>query len=433
MAPEAGLPSAAVVSVGNELLSGHTVDTNAAWLGRILADWGVPVTRRYTVGDREADIRDAVEAAGAVAHLVVVTGGLGPTPDDLTKPTVAALYGLDLVVDEGVRAALERRFSDAGSEEVPPLSRGQAEVPSGAVVFANPEGTAPGLLLEAHGRVVVMLPGVPSEMKAIVRGGLGSEVARRLRLASAERQAHHRIVHTTGLPETTLAERLEERLADVPEAIKTGISLAYLPDLLGVDLRFSIAGGATADAEKRFDALLESIDPVLRPWRFEAPSGDIAEAVSERLRRSGRTLAVAESCTGGLIAKRVTDLPGSSDVFMGGVVVYSNAAKIEQVGVSPSDIEREGAVSEVVARQLAAGVALRFRADAGIGITGVAGPGGGSDEKPVGTVWIATSLDGTVESELTRFPGSRAAVREGSAQAALARLHRRLVRASGED
>lgn len=432
MAPEAGLPSAAVVSVGNELLSGHTVDTNAAWLGRILADWGVPVTRRYTVGDREADIRDAVEAAGAVADLVVVTGGLGPTPDDLTKPAVAALYGLDLVVDEGVRAALERRFSGAGSEEVPRLSRGQAEVPRGAVVLENPEGTAPGLLLEARGHVVVMLPGVPSEMKAIVGGGLGPELAQRLRLASSERRAHHRIVHTTGLPETTLAERLEERLADVPEAIKGGITLAYLPDPLGVDLRFSIAG-ATADAEKRFDALLESIDPVLRPWRFEASTGDVAEAVSERLRRSGRTLAVAESCTGGLIAKRVTDLPGSSDVFMGGVVVYSNAAKIEQVGVSPSDIERDGAVSDVVARQLAAGVALRFRADAGIGITGVAGPGGGSDEKPVGTVWIATSLDGNVESELTRFPGSRAAVREGSAQAALARLHRRLVRATGED
>jgi nicotinamide-nucleotide amidase len=420
--------SSSIVSVGNELLYGETVDTNAAWLGRTLAEWGIPVRRRFTVGDGEHEIREAVTAARDGVDLVVVTGGLGPTPDDLTKPTVADLLGLDLVVDERVRSALLERFRSAGYEDIPPLSRGQAEIPRGAAVLHNPEGTAPGLVLDSDGQVLVLLPGVPLELEAIVRGGLRAALAERLAPSLGGRDVHHRTVHTTGLDETSLAERLEPRLAEVPEERRRGIDLAYLPDARGVDLRFSIRGGSREEADRRFDLLLRDIDDVLEPWRFEAERGDIVEAVSELLRRSGRTLAVAESCTGGLVAKRMTDLPGSSDVFLGGVVAYSNEAKVEQVGVSAEDLASDGAVSEVVASQLAERVAERFGADAGIGITGVAGPGGGSEEKPVGTVWIATALDGAVEASLGRFPGDRVSIRDRAAQAALAQLHRRLVR-----
>lgn len=422
--------ASAIVSVGNELLYGETVDTNAAWLGRTLAEWGIPVARRYTVGDVAGEIRDAVSAARRGVDLVVVTGGLGPTPDDLTKPTVAEMLGLDLVVDEQVRAELQQRFRSAGYDEIPPLSRGQAEVPRGSTSLANSQGTAPGLLIEVDEQVLVLLPGVPAELQAIARGDLRTALAERLDPRIGGRNVHHRTVHTTGIGETSLAERLEPRLADVPADTKAGIDLAYLPDARGVDLRFSIRGGPRDEAERRFDALVEALDPVLEPFRFEARTGDIAEAVSDLLRRSGRTLAVAESCTGGLVAKRMTDLPGASVVFLGGVVAYSNEAKIEQVGVSAEDLARDGAVSESVARQLAQRVAERFGADAGIGITGVAGPEGGSEEKPVGSVWIGTAVDGVVDATLGRFPGDRASVRERSAQAALAGLHRRLLAAS---
>jgi competence/damage-inducible protein CinA-like protein len=417
--------NAAIVSVGNELLYGQTVDTNAAWLGRSLAAWGVPVVRRFTVGDVEEDIQDAVSSAIGVAGLVFVTGGLGPTPDDVTKQAVAALLGRAMTVDDGVRADLEVRFRTEGLEEIPVLSRGQAEVPDGARVLRNPCGTAPGLVIDEGGVRIVLLPGVPRELIEILTGDVESVLAEVVQGGNA--RLHHRVVHTTGIPETRLAELVESRLDELPEETTRGISLAYLPDLCGVDLRFTTAAGASTDARVRLDRLLTAMDEVLRPWSFEAESGELAEAVSRELRRSGRTLAVAESCTGGLFAKRMTDLAGSSDVFVGGVVAYANEVKVEQVGVSAEELARDGAVSEVVARQMALGVAGRFGAGAGVGITGIAGPGGGSDVKPVGTIWIAVALEGDVEAERCRFSGGREAIRERAAQAALAALYRRLI------
>lgn len=417
---------AAIVTVGNELLYGQTTDTNASWLGRRLAERDVPVVRRFTVGDVEAHIREALGRALEVADLVLISGGLGPTPDDLTKAAVAKHFDLGLVVDEGVRDGLEERFRAAGYEGIPSLSKGQAEVPEGARVLHNPDGTAPGLLIERQGKRVVLLPGVPRELEAITRGDLGALLDGWAGGSTGSR-IHHRVVHTTGIFETRLAEKLEARLDEVPNAVKHGISLAYLPDLLGVDLRFTIRGGAARAASDRFDALLAAVEDVLAPWTFEAPSGDLAEAVSAQLRLAGRTLATAESCTGGLVAKRMTDLAGASDVFVGGFVAYANEAKIAQLGVSAGDLEESGAVSEPVARQLAIGAAARLGADAGIGITGVAGPDGGSEEKPVGTVWIGFALDGKAEAVRHHFAGDRDAVRQRAAQAALAGLYRRLL------
>ena len=275
---------------------------------------------------------------------------------------------------------------------------------------------------------MVLLPGVPRELRAIIGGGVIDLVARKLPPGVTPEPVHHRTVHTTGIAETLLAERLQPLLHDLPGRLTDGIDLAYLPDLRGVDLRLSLRGGSESEAGRRFDALLDALDPELSRWRFEADTGDLAQALFAALRRSGRTLATAESCTGGLVAKRMTDLPGSSAVFLGGVVAYANDAKVGLVGVRPEDLERDGAVSEVVARQLAAGAAERLGADLGLGVTGVAGPGGGSDEKPVGTVWIGTSLGGVSEAGLYSFAGGRDAVREAAAQAALARLYRRVER-----
>ncbi len=425
-----GAPSAAVVSVGNELLFGETVDTNAAWLGRALYAFGIPVTRRFTVGDVAEEIEWAVRDAAAVADLVLITGGLGPTPDDLTKSVVANTFGLDLIFDQEVFRALRSRYTERGLDDVPVSAYGQAEVPEGATTLENPEGTAPGILLRVPEATVVLLPGVPRELQAIVEGALRPYLVS-LQPGEGERIWHH-VVHTTGIAESRLTLRIEERLAELDDGVRGRVGLAYLPDLHGVDLRFSAHGASQDEAMSHIMPCLEAIEGVVSPYRFEAPSGDLAEAVCQALRERNLTIATAESCTGGLIAKRLTDTPGSSDVFIGGVVAYSNDVKAEQVGVLVRDIEYHGSVSEPVARQLAHGIARRFGADVGVGVTGVAGPGGGSEEKPIGTVWIATCVGGDVQAFAGRYSGDRAAVRARAGQAALAAVHRRLVDAGRE-
>lgn len=405
-----------IVTVGDEILLGRTIDTNAAWLGRELADLGIPVARRYTVADLDNEIRRAVAEAMGEADLVLLSGGLGPTPDDLTRDSVADLLGRPLRVDSALLKAVEERFKRRGYEEVPTTNRSQAQVPEGAEVLENAHGTAPGLAMEGEGSLVVLLPGVPRELKSIFRERVRPLLQERFGPRLVPVQIH--VIHTTGIPESLLAQRMAEHL---PE--DTGpVGLAFLPDLRGVDLRFTAQGVGAEEAERWFRRLEDALEPVLRPWRFEAAGGDLVEAVSDALRSRGSTVAVAESCTGGLVAKRLTDHPGSSDVFVGGVVAYANDAKIRHLGVDPGDIARHGAVSETVARAMARGVADRFGADAGIGVTGVAGPDGGTADKPVGTVWYATALGGQVVAKRARFMGDREAVRERSAQAALALL-----------
>jgi competence/damage-inducible protein CinA-like protein len=415
-------PVAALLSVGNELLYGETVDTNAAWLGKSLALLGIPVVRKFTVGDVTEEIQGGLRRAMEGADLVLVSGGLGPTSDDLTKEAVSELLGRPLHLDEALLESLKARFLSRGFKELPAPNRSQAEVPEGATVLGNPQGTAPGLALETESCAVVMLPGVPRELRAIFEGDLLEWIRRRF--ADRLKPVHHRVIHTTGVAESRLAELLEPAL---PRDMGP-VTLAYLPDLLGVDLRLSASGVSESEALRWFDRIGETIGPVVRRWRFEAASGDVAEALSTELLRTHRKLAVAESCTGGLLAKRVTDLPGSSNVFVGGVVAYDNAVKVAELGVSADDIAREGAVSETVARQLARGVKARLGADAGIGVTGVAGPGGGTPDKPVGTVWIAVAVDDAAETQLVHLVGDRRAIRERAAQVALSLLLRLLQR-----
>jgi nicotinamide-nucleotide amidase len=414
-------PAAALVMVGNELLYGETVDTNAAWLARSLASLGIPVVRKHTVGDAAAEIQHAVRSAMSAAELVIVSGGLGPTADDLTKPAVAELLGRKLTIDQDLLERLEAYFRSRGFDSMPGLNRTQAEIPEGATVMRNPQGTAQGLALEADGAWVVMLPGVPREMRAIFEGDLKAFIEQRF--AARARKVHHRSIHTTGVAESRLAELVDAALpADMGP-----VTLAYLPDLRGVDLRLSARGVPAAEANAWLAEIEAAIAPVVAPWRFEAESGDIVEALTRALMKAGKSVAVAESCTGGLIAKRITDRAGSSEIFVGGVIAYANDVKVAQLGVTPEDLARHGAVSEPVARQMARGVADRFGAAVGIGITGIAGPGGGTPEKPVGTVWRAISLDGQVEARLLTFVGDREAIRERAAQEALAALHRRVV------
>ena len=418
-------PQAAIVSVGSELLYGETVDTNAAWLGRVLTEWGIPVARGFTVRDRAPEIQEAVQQSMRVADIVVVTGGLGPTPDDVTKGAIAELLGVSLVVDPKVRETVGKRFEAAGHREAPRLSQGQAEVMEGSQLFANDHGTAPGMLLEHDGVSIVLVPGVPREMRGIVLGPL--RAAWKSRYGIGNDRVHHYLIHTTGIAEPRLAELVGERMERLPAAVLREVGLAFLPDEAGVDLRLTVGEIDGVEAGAYLNEVERTLAPAIEEWRFRAESGDVADAAADELRRTGRTLAAAESCTGGLLSKRMTDRAGASDVFLGGVVAYADAVKVAWLGVSQDDLDRDGAVSETVACQMASGVAERVGADAGIGITEVAGPGGGTADKPVGTVWIASAVEGIVEARRSQFAGDRDSVRRRAAQAALAQLYWRLV------
>lgn len=407
-----------VITIGSELLLGQIVDTNAAELGRALAGAGAVVVRHLSVPDRADAIRAAVRESLDRTGFVITTGGLGPTRDDMTKLEVAALFEKPLRLDEGVLRALEERFLRLG-RPMPAVNRTQAEVPEGATVLPNPRGTAPGLWVEDRGRVVVMLPGVPSEM----RGLLAEEVLPRIAQRSAGQVVRSRTVRTTGIAESALAERV----GAIEEAIAP-LTLAYLPSTEGVDLRVTAWGLHVDDAERGLAAAVATLRERAGDHGYGDDGTDLAAVVLERLRARKARLVVAESCTGGLLGSRITAVPGASDVFIGGVVAYDNVVKSGMLDVPPELLERHGAVSEEVVSAMAQGVQRQFAVDAALAITGIAGPSGGTPEKPVGTVWMAARL-GTEARALKRiFPGDRGEIRARAAQAALDLL-RRLIAA----
>lgn len=409
------------MAVGDELLAGFTVDTNGAWMGRRAASLGLPVRARFVVGDSARDIRGALSRALDVADVVLVTGGLGPTGDDITREVVAEALGRPLHLDEVLLEELRARWATWRRTPLPAGNERMAQVPEGALVLPNRVGTAPGLVLDVEGRMVVLLPGVPAELRGLFDEGLAPLL--RARLGDRLLPLVHRVFHTTGIAESSLAERID---AGLPGNIGP-VSIAFLPRLTGVDVRLSAR--ATPDdprATRGLDRVEALVEPILRPYRYPAASGDIVECIAAEMTASGRTLAVAESCTGGLVARRITELAGSSAYFLGGMVTYADEAKRAHLGIPGELLARKGAVSEEVARAMAEGVARAFGADAGLAVTGVAGPGGGSDEKPVGTVWYAVHLDGRTRARRNIFPGARRAVRERSAQAVLALLYRML-------
>ena len=410
-----------VVTIGSELLLGQVVDTNAAELGRALAAAGAEVVRHVSVPDRPEAIRAAVAESLERTGFVITTGGLGPTRDDMTKREVAAIFGKPLRLDDGVLRSLEARFRRLG-RPMPAVNRTQAEVPEGATVLPNPRGTAPGLWVDdAAGRVVVMLPGVPSEM----RGLLAEEVLPRLAQRSPGTVVRSRTVRTTGVAESALAERvgaIEEEIAP--------LTLAYLPSTEGVDLRVTAWGLREDEAERRLAATAEQLRARAGEHAYGVDGTDLAAVVLNHLRGRGARLVVAESCTGGLLGGRITAVPGASDVFIGGVIAYDNVVKSGTLDVAPELLERHGSVSEEVVSAMAHGVQRQFAVDAALAITGIAGPGGGTTDKPVGTVWMAARLDTEARVLKRIFPGERGEIRARAAQGALDLL-RRLIENHG--
>lgn len=405
-----------LITIGTELLLGFTVDTNGAEIARALGAEGVRIVRRTTVADRDDEIRDAVRDALARTGAVLTTGGLGPTRDDVSKRVVAGLFDMPLEFDQAVWEDLVARFARAG--RTPSSSnRTQAEVPRGATVLRNRWGTAPGLWLEGSPGLVVMLPGVPGEMRRLVE----HEVAPRLGARSRGVVIRSRLLRTTGIPESTLADRLGEIERDI-----SPLTLAYLPGTEGVDLRLDAWELQADEADRRLGAAAALLQERVGRYIYGEGTEDLAALVLERAGARKLRLGTAESCTGGLVGGRLTEVPGSSEVFAGGVVCYSNELKTALLGVEPGLIDTNGAVSEPVARAMAVGALAALRVDLAVAVTGIAGPGGGSEAKPVGTVWLAVADQRTVEAQHIRFPGDRHDVRARAAQAALALLDHRL-------
>lgn len=411
-----------IVTIGDELLLGFTVDTNAAHAARELAGAGVAVVRRATVGDVEAEITHAVREALDRTGAVITTGGLGPTSDDLTVPAVAAVFGRPLRFDDAVWGALERRWKSFGWPGVIPESnRKQALLPEGATILTNRHGSAPGVWLEdSKGRWVATLPGVPREM----RGMLADELLPRLqaRGGGSPEVILSRTLRTAGIGESALADALGP-LARGPE----GLPLAYLPSGEGVDLRLTCRRRGADDAKRALAAGVAALRSAVGSWVYGEDGADLAGVVLQDLRVRGLRLAVAESCTGGLLGARITAIPGSSDVFLGGIVSYANEVKESLLGVRAATLAAHGAVSEAVGREMAEGARTRLGADVGVSITGVAGPDGGTAEKPVGTVCLAVDIRGAVRSVRTTMIGDRDEIRRRSAQAALNLLRRWLT------
>jgi nicotinamide-nucleotide amidase len=405
-----------LVTIGTELLLGMTLDSNGAEIARALADQGVRVTRRTSVADRPDEIRGAVADALRRSGAVLTTGGLGPTRDDVTKNVIADIYQVPLEFDESVWSNLLERF--ARLERKPPDSnRSQAEVPHGALVLRNRWGTAPGLWLDGPPGLTIMLPGVPGEMRQL----LEHEVVPRLRARASGAVIRSLVVRTSGIAESALAERL----GDIEQEVAP-VTVAYLPGLAGVDLRLSAWELAPDEADRRLRSAADLVRSRAGECVYGEDDVDLASLVLEEARSLRLRLAVAESCTGGLVGARLTEIPGSSDVFLGGVIAYDNGVKRELLGVPEALLQDHGAVSEAVARAMAEGIAQRLHADVAVSVTGIAGPGGGSHAKPVGTIWIACTHRNVTEARRLRFAGNRHEIRARAAQAALHLLHRRL-------
>ena len=414
--------SAAIVAVGSELLTPTRIDTNSLYLTEQLNAIGVEVVAKGVVGDDHQAVADAFRHAESRADLVVMTGGLGPTDDDVTREAVAAALDLPLEEDPAIVTLIERRFAARGLE-MPAINRRQALVPRGARVLDNPNGTAPGLWLQSSDSSVLLLPGPASELKPMFEGWCKTVVGARGGVVPI----HRRLVRITGRTESHAEEALQP-FYETWQRAQTPVAATILAAMGQIELHLSVR----ADADVARDALERAAADVRGALGDDVVSDDgkaLEEVVGDLLRARGWTLAIAESCTGGLVSSRITDIAGSSDYLQLSVVSYSNASKIDVLSVPADLIEVHGAVSEQVAAAMATGARERAHAHVGLGITGVAGPGGGTTRKPVGTVAIAVvGPDGASRVRMHKLRGNRQQIKTWAAQVALDSLRRMLLK-----
>jgi nicotinamide-nucleotide amidase len=409
---------AELIAVGSELLGTFRPETNTLWLTDRLRELGLDVTARVTVADDAGLLASVVRGAVARADVVVATGGLGPTEDDLTRDAVAAALGRPLVREERLVRELEERFARYG-RRMAPVNAKQADVIEGAEVLPNPRGTAPGQYLEAGGRVVVLLPGPPAEMQPLFT----EEVRPRLAAKAGPSVLRTRVLRIAAMGESDV----EQLVAPVYTTFRNPRT-TILGGASQVELHLTAEGRSSEEAEAAIEALASQLRPPLAGRIFSEDGRELPAVVAGLLRAAGQTLAVAESCTGGLLAARLTDVPGSSAFFERGFVTYSNRAKTEELGVPAELVARTGAVSEEVAAAMAAGVRRVAGTHWGVGITGIAGPDGGTPDKPVGLVHVAVEGPEGLRARRLHLFGERVRVRQQAAQVALEMLRRELLR-----
>jgi len=414
------LRTAEIIAVGSELLTPHRIDTNSLWLTGRLNDLGIEVRAKAIAGDDHDDLAAIVAAALSRADLVITTGGLGPTDDDVTRDVVSRVLQRPMHENADVVAAIEERFKRRGLK-MPGINRRQAQVPEGAVVLNNPHGTAPGLWIDHGQRVVVLFPGPPREMQPMFEAG----VAARIEARSPGRRLRRRVLKVNGRSESQVEEiayPIYSRLGD--DAVPVQTTILATPGQ--IELHLAAAGADVAAIDRRLDDGINALAAALGPVVFSTDGRSLEQVVGDALRTRGWRIAAAESCTGGLLMGRLTEVPGSSAWTIGGVVAYDDEVKRRDLGVPAEMLAEHGAVSEPVAIAMAEGIRGRFAAEIGVGITGIAGPGGGSAAKPVGLVVIAVVTPSAQMVRTLNFPGDRAAVRQHSTAAALDMVRRAL-------
>jgi nicotinamide-nucleotide amidase len=405
---------AEIIAVGSELLTPFRQDTNSLWLTGELNRLGIRVVHKAIVGDARDEMRSSFRGAMERADVIISCGGLGPTDDDRTRETVAELLGRKLKLNEEILRGIKERFHKF-ARTMPEINARQAMVPEGAVVLPNSRGTAPGLWLEAEGHIIVMLPGVPHELKGLFENEVSARLAR---VAPAER-LYSRDLRISGLPESEVETRVRPLYAAYPDTETTILSAPT-----GIQLHPRIWSSDRAKAELVLDEITSRMALALGEYLFSTRGEILEEVVARLLSENRATVAVAESCTGGLLAERLTNIAGSSAYFLGGVVCYSNELKTSMVGVPAEMIEPKGAVSSEVALALADGIRRRTGATIGVGVTGIAGPGGGTAEKPVGLVHIGIADERGPREKAYRFTGERDRIRMQASQTALDAIRR---------
>ena len=409
--------TAEIIAIGSELLAPDRTDTNSLWLTEQLNRLGIEVKLKTVVGDDDARLEETIKDATRRSKVVITTGGLGPTEDDITRKVTARALGRRLLLNEDLLAEIRQRFQNFGVA-MPERNSRQAMVIEDAEVLPNPNGTAPGMFIDHKGTAIVLLPGPPREMKPMFENHVASRLASR----AGSQKVVRRMLRVAGMGESAVDEKIAPIYSQYENPQTT-----ILFNQSEIEIHLTARGRTEADAEALLDRLSEQIEERLGISVFAFAGETMEQVVGLKLSVGGYTLAVAESCTGGLLAQRLTDVPGSSKYFIEGVVTYSNDAKMKALGVEPILFLEHGAVSAPVAEAMAEGIRKCAETDFGLAITGIAGPGGGTEEKPVGLVYIAISSESGTEHRKLNLPGDRHLVRWRASQAALDLLRRRLI------
>jgi nicotinamide-nucleotide amidase len=401
---------AELLTIGDEILYGQIIDTNSQWMSVELDKVGINVIRKTSIGDRESEILDALKEAEGRADIILITGGLGPTSDDLTKPCLSAYFNCELKIHEEALAEVTEFFRSRG-RELTEINRQQAALPVCCTKITNAVGTAPGMWFEKNGRIFMSMPGVPHEMKRMMTDRVIPKLLETFKMPTIM----HRVIRTAGIGESFLAEKISMWEKSLPEHIK----LAYLPGLGEVKLRLTSIGEDTPAMKKEIDVLVEKLMPLAGEYIYGMGEDGFEVVIGKLLKEKGLTLAVAESCTGGYVSHLITSVPGSSDYFLGSIVPYAYEIKMRQLGVKPETLETYGAVSEPTIKEMANLVRAKFNTDIGVATSGIAGPGGATPDKPVGTIWIAYSDKNSTVTKKLQLSSDRMINIKGTAIAVL--------------